>query len=199
LQDKSVPESERDEYIKTIIDSSKQLSVLTENILNLSKLENQEVVFDKKEFRLDEQIREAVLMLENKWSEKEIDLIVDLSKVNYVGNKNLLRQVWLNLIENAVKFTPENGCIEIRLISIEDQITVKIRDNGRGIGESDIKHIFDKFYQADRARKQTGNGLGLALVKRIIDLCGGSIEVQSETEKGSEFTVILPNDDNAVN
>lgn len=193
LQDKSLPESERDECIKLIIDSSKQLSALTENILDLSRLENQEVVLDKKEFRIDEQIREAVLLLENKWTEKNIDLIVNLVKVKYVGNKNLLRQVWLNLLENAVKFTPENGCIEIHLLNIGDQITVKVKDNGRGMEQAEINHIFDKFYQVDRARKQTGNGLGLALVKRIIDLCGGSIEVQSELGKGSEFTVMLPN------
>lgn len=192
LQNKNLPEAERDECIHMIIDSAKQLSTLTENILSLSRLENQEVVLDKTEFRLDEQIREAVLLLESKWSEKDIDLVVDLAKVQYVGNRNLLRPVWLNLLENAIKFTPENGRIEVRLSSGEDRITAIVKDTGKGIGQADIHHIFDKFYQADRARKQAGNGLGLALINRIVCLCGGTIEVRSEIGKGSEFTVILP-------
>lgn len=192
LQDKDMTDAERDEYAKMIIDSSRQLSTLTENILNLSRLENQEVVLDRKAFRLDEQIREAILLLENRWSEKNIELMVDLAKTSYIGNKNLLRQVWVNLFDNAVKFTPENGCIQIRLFRGENGITVTIADSGRGIEPAQLTHIFDKFYQADKARKETGNGLGLALVKRIVDLCGGEVKVSSQMGQGSGFTVTLP-------
>ncbi|MCL2775226.1 MAG: HAMP domain-containing histidine kinase [Oscillospiraceae bacterium] len=197
LQDKTLSEAERDEYIKFIIDSSKQLSTLSENILNLSKLENQEAVIDRKDFRIDEQIRETVLLLENNWGKKDIDLEVDLDKIVFNGNKGLLAQIWLNLIDNAIKFTPRGGKIGIRLYKSGDNIITIIKDTGRGIDQSEIHHIFDKFYQGDKSRKETGNGLGLALVLRIINLSKGNIEVQSEPGKGSEFTVSLPVSDNA--
>lgn len=194
LQDKSIPESEREDYVKFIIESSKQLSMLSENLLKLSRLENQEVVIDKVNFRLDEQIREIVLLLETNWSKKNIELEIDLDKASFIGNKGMLMQVWLNLIDNAIKFTPNAGHIEIRLYKNNNEIAVEIKDNGKGINQSDIHRIFEKFFQCDKARKESGNGLGLALAYRIIKLCDGRVDVQSTLGKGSKFTVYLPND-----
>lgn len=193
LQDKSLSEIEREECTKMIIDSARQLSTLSGNILRLSKLENQEMIMEKSIYRLDEQIRQAVLLLESEWSAKSHDLIIELNETNYYGNESLLLQVWLNLIGNAIKFTPNEGRITIQLTSDEENIKVKITDTGIGMEESVIRHIFDKFYQGDTARKVGGNGLGLALTKRIVDLIGGGVEVRSRVGEGSELLVILEN------
>lgn len=192
LQDQELSPSERHEYTQMIIDSSHQLATLSGNILRLSRLENQEVLLEKEIFRLDEQIRQAVLFLEPKWSFKNLDLQIELDKCNYHGNQALLMQVWLNLIENAIKFTPPEGSILLRLFQQNKSIVTEICDTGCGMEVSIQKNIFDKFYQGDSARKAEGNGLGLALVKRIVELCGGMISVESTKGKGSIFRVILP-------
>lgn len=199
LQEKELSSIERDEYVQMIIDSVQQLSTLTGNILSLSKLENQEKVYELSEFRLDEQIREIILLLENKWSEKNIELNINLDNVKYLGSKNLLRQVWLNLIDNAIKFTSNEGQITISLIEDKGRITFNVKDNGKGIDASEITHIFDKFYQSDTARNEIGNGLGLALVKRIVNLCHGIVTVESQLHVGSTFTVVLPVKINTIN
>lgn len=192
LQEKELSDSDKDEYIHMIMDSAKKLSVLTGNILSLSKLENQELVLDNLEFRLDEQIREIILLLENKWSEKNIDLIIELEKVKFSGSKSLLGQVWMNLFDNAIKFSPNGGQIQILLTIWNGGVMVKVKDNGSGIDSTEINHVFDKFYQSERSRNETGNGLGLSLVKRIIDICNGTITVNSSMNMGSEFIVFLP-------
>lgn len=192
LQEQQLAEAERFDYTKMIIESTKQLSTLTGNILLLSKLENQNDIPDKKRFRLDEQIRESILLLENNWSEKEIEMDIDLQKLYYVGSQSLLRQVWSNLLDNAIKFTGKGGLIEVSMICGNDYVCVNIRDSGRGMEENELLHIFDRFYQGDSARKDHGNGLGLALVKRIVSMCEGEITVTSEKEKGSIFSVTLP-------
>lgn len=192
LQDGSLSEAERNEYAQMIIDSSRQLATLSHNILSLSKLENQEIILEKRLYRLDEQLRQAVLLLEPKWNIKELDLRIDLTKIDYYGNEKLLMQVWLNMIENAIKFTPHGGKIGIRLFKKEMFLGVEISDTGSGMDDAIIKYIFDKFYQGDAARSTDGNGLGLALAKRIIDLCNGSITVKSQVDEGTVFTVELP-------
>ncbi len=197
LQGDSLSQVEYMEYTRMIIHSAKQLNALSSNILNLSKLENQEIVLEKTLFRLDEQIRQGVLMLEPEWNLKNIELQIDLIKTDFYGNEGLLMQVWLNLIGNAIKFTPENGLIQISLIKEEENMIFKIVDTGVGIDDFVIDHIFDKFYQGDLARKTEGNGLGLALVKRIVDLSKGRIKVESSLNKGSTFLVILPIEDPA--
>ena len=191
LQDSELTEAERDEYVQIIMGSSRQLSTLTKNVLMLSRLENQEVVIDKQKFRLDEQIREAVLWLESKWSEKEIFLEVELDKIDYYGNKDLIMQIWINLLDNAIKFVPFRGQVSTRLFEQDGNAIVEIRDNGKGISPLEQRHIFEKFYQGDRARGEVGNGLGLALVQRILDLCGGKIKVESRLGAGTVFTVFL--------
>lgn len=191
IQDKSLTEPERQEYCSLIIESTKQLGSLTGNILLLSKLENQNVMTRPQEFRLDEQIRQAILLLETKWTSKNIDLEIHLEKINFTGNESLLMQVWINLIDNAIKFSPENGNIQIILKDAGSSLLFQIEDSGCGISPTVINHIFDKFYQGDPARKMDGNGLGLALVKGILAFCDGTVSVESEEGYGSTFKVLL--------
>lgn len=192
LQEDGLSGKERYEYTQIIINSARQLATLSDNVLKLSKLENQELVFEKNAFRLDEQIRQAVLLLEPEWSKKELNLLIDLKKTVYCGSEQLLHLVWVNIIGNAVKFTPQGGSIEVHLYEERSSIITRISDTGCGMDDSVQRHIFDKFYQADTARKSDGNGLGLALVKRIVDLCGGKTTVQSKAGEGSTFTISLP-------
>ncbi|OAB48032.1 HAMP domain-containing sensor histidine kinase [Paenibacillus antarcticus] len=192
LQDKTITKEEHDEYTGMIVSSARQLSTLSGNILKISKLENQEVISDKAAYRLDEQVRQALLLLEPIWSPKELTLNIELAKRVYHGNEELMMQVWLNLLGNAIKFTPEGGEISVSLTSNEHCITVTISDTGIGMTKSVKKHIFEKFYQGDHARSREGNGLGLPLVSRIINLCGGTIDVRSALGEGSTFTVKLP-------
>lgn len=191
LHDKGLSDIEREECTKMIIDSARQLSALSGNILRLSKLENQEMIIENSVYRLDEQIRQAVLLLESEWSAKSHELVIELNETHYYGNESLLLQVWLNLIGNAIKFTPYEGKITVQLMSDKQNVTVKITDTGIGMEENVIRHIFDKFYQGDSARKVGGNGLGLALTKRIIDLTNGEIKVFSKAGEGSTFEVKL--------
>lgn len=184
--------SEQSEYAEKILYNTGRLSGLVSNILLLSKIENQAIPVKKKAFRLDEQIRQAILTLETRWSEKEIDLAAELEKVSYIGNENLMLHIWLNLIDNAIKFSPQRGSILICLKASKQNVLVSVRDHGCGISEADRKRIFDKFYQTDTAHKEEGNGLGLALVRRIVQIYDGSIEVENYPSGGCRFTVVLP-------
>lgn len=192
LQDDSISAEERADYINRIIDSAKRLSSLTGDILLISKIENQTFSSKVVEFRLDEQIREAILTHEMKWSEKDIYLDIELDEIVYRGEESLLLHVWLNLISNAVKFTPHHGRITVRLTQDDKSVYVKIIDSGIGMDEDTANHIFDKFFQGDNSHKSEGNGLGLSMTKQIIDRCKGSIKVESAVGKGSAFTVRLP-------
>ncbi len=192
LQDESISDSERREYTQIIIDETVRLSKLASNILNLSKLENQTTIGSKTRFSLDEQIRKIILMLEPEWSKKNISLDIALDDIYYYGNEDLMGQIWQNIINNAIKFTPVDGKIKVQLYQTESNITVRISDNGIGIPHDAKEKIFEKFYQGDHSRKTEGNGLGLALVKRIIDLCNGNIYVENLYEGGVCFVVELP-------
>lgn len=192
LQNRSLTPEKHEHYIEKILDNSRRLTNLSSSILMLSKLENQETVMHKKEYRLDEQLRKAILMLEAKWAEKEIEFDMDLPRQMYYGSEQLLEQVWSNIIDNAIKYSPDKGIIHVSIEESESQLSVTISDQGVGMSEETQKHIFEKFYQGDSSRKADGNGLGLALVKRIVDLCKGRITVKSEHNKGSAFTVELP-------
>lgn len=191
LQDPDLTVEERNEYIQMAFFNIEKLNDLTGNILQLSKLENQNTMQNPVSYRLDEQLREAIVLLEPKWSQKHMHLELDLPQTTYQGQQSLLFQVWTNLISNAIKFTPNHGTIKIRIQKTESQIQVTISDNGIGMSKETQAHIFEKFYQGDTSRKSQGNGLGLALCKRIIDLAGGSITIQSEKGKGAVFTVLL--------
>lgn len=191
LQDPDLTEEEKNEYIRKIHFNVDKLNELTENILRLSKLEHQQFLDESEKYRLDEQIRESIVLLEPKWGKKNINFGLDLPLVWYEGQKSLLFQVWMNIIGNAVKYTDENGVIQITLREREEHYTISVKDNGIGMDEETITHIFDKFYQGDTSRKAQGNGLGLALCKEILYKCKGSIEVESTPEQGSLFTVKL--------
>ncbi len=192
LQDENLTDEERGEYVRKITDNTKRLSSLTGDILLISKLDNQTFASDKHPFRLDEQIREAILTHEIGWTDKEIELDIELSEITYLGEESLLLQVWLNLIGNAVKFTLRGGKIGVKLLESQDSVTVTVSDNGIGMDKDTAKHIFEKFYQGDTSHANEGNGLGLALCKKIVEKCNGSITVESELNKGSRFTVKLP-------
>lgn len=192
LQNPTLSKEKHDRYVEKILDNSRRLSNLSGNILLLSKLENRETLPDKTEFRLDEQIRRCILMLEAKWSEKNIEFDMELPKTVYCGSESLLEQVWLNIIDNAVKHSPQGGVITIILSENDGAVSISVADSGEGMTEEVKKHIFEKFYQADTSRKSEGNGLGLALVKRITDLCRGTVTVTSAPNCGTEFTVCLP-------
>lgn len=192
LQTPALSREKHAHYVEKILENSRRLSTLSSNILMLSKLENRQTVPQYGEYRLDEQLRRAVLRLENKWSEKNIEFDMDLPKQMYHGCEPLLEQVWTNLLDNAIKHSPEGGTIRVSLQATEDALSVRIADSGDGMSEEVQKHIFEKFYQGDSSRREEGNGLGLALVKRILDLCGGTIKVQSAPAQGATFTTILP-------
>ncbi|MDD9146935.1 MULTISPECIES: HAMP domain-containing sensor histidine kinase [unclassified Sporolactobacillus] len=192
LQDKTLSDKDKDEYIQMILESTRQLTTLCGNILILSKLENQGLVMDKQTFRLDEQIRQAILLLEPNWSKKNINFEIDLINMTYLGKEDLLMQVWINLLDNAIKFSKQDGTVNVSLIQDQGMIRVDISDNGIGMTEAVIHHIFDKFYQGNTTRSSSGNGLGLPLVKKIIELCDGRITVKSKYNEGTHFTVFLP-------
>lgn len=192
LRDEDLTPAEYDEYTGMIIQAAQQLSALTGNILRISRLENQQFVCEPSWFSLDEQIRQALLLLEKQWSEKRLELDIDLPRLDYYGSEELLMQVWLNLLSNAVKFTGPGGKISVSLADRENQVAVVIADTGCGMDRATQAHIFEKFYQGESAGSSGGNGLGLALVKSILKLCGGSIGVESALGEGAAFTVILP-------
>ncbi len=183
---------EQKTYADRILSGADRLSALTGNILRLSKLENQPIVIGKKCFSLDEQIRQAVLSMEPLWSRKNLSMNVELPDTEYYGNEELMFQIWTNLLSNAVKFTPENGSISVCLDRRPDRITVTVSDTGMGIRAEEIGHIFDRFYRGSQPEKSEGTGLGLALARRITELCGGSIRAESVPGCGSSFTVTLP-------
>lgn len=192
LQQTGLTEEQRREYTDKIIAATRRLNGLSENILLLSRLEQQEGLLKTETFSLDEQLRESILLMEPIWSKKDIELIVDLEDCTFTGNRELLAQVWQNIFGNAVKFTPQKGSISVSLEQNREHITIRFVDNGPGMTEEELKRAFEKFYQADRSRSSSGNGLGLSLAKRIVDLHGGTIEIQSQPNRGSEFTVRIP-------
>lgn len=189
--DCSGPE-EQASYIDKILLNTGRLSKLVGSILLLSKVDNQSIQTNQTTFRLDEQIRQSIVLLEPEWSRKNIEFDVDLQDVTYTGNEGVLHHVWNNLIGNAVKFDPDEGFIRIRLVREEGQIRFTIEDSGPGIPEDAMKHIFDRFYQIDSSHKAEGNGLGLALVKQIVKANEGSVFAENLPEGGCRFTVTLP-------
>ncbi len=185
------PEEER-EYIRIIAAESDRLSNMATNILLLSKLENQAIVTDRTEFYLDEQIRTCILLLEKQWVDGKIELNIELDEVKYCFNEDMLSHVWVNLLSNAFKFTPPGGTVSCLLRADEECVTVVISDTGKGMSAEEVTHIFEKFYQGDPSHTGKGNGIGLTIVRRILELCGGQIHVYSVPEGGSSFRVTLP-------
>jgi len=179
------------EYTDKILFNTKRLSVLVGNVLLLSKLENQSIKPVKNTYSLDEQIRLSILALEPLWEEKEIEFDIEMEDIRFCGNENLMYHVWENLIGNAIKFNPHGGLVKIRLFVKDESIVFTVKDIGPGISENDKSRIFDKFYQGDSSHKSEGNGLGLALVKKILALNGGTVFVENVLSGGCKFTVLL--------
>lgn len=191
LQKEETSEESKKLFVEKILFNTRRLSELVGNILLLSKIDNQAIETQKKKFRLDEQIRQVILILEPKWLEKEIEFDVELDSITYEGNDELIYHIWSNLLDNAIKFSPQGGMIRLRLREEEENYVFVIEDEGPGIPQEDQQRIFQKFYQADGSRKQEGNGLGLALVKNIVDLYHGEIVVENLPKQGCRFIVKL--------
>ncbi len=191
LQGSENLDDSQQEYLDKILFNTKRLSSLVGSILLLGKLENQQIATNQTHYRLDEQIRQSVVALEPAWEKKNIEFDVELERTQYLGNEPMMRHVWDNLISNAVKFSPRDGMIRIRMAKMQGKVYISIEDQGPGLSEDAQKHIFDKFYQADSSHKQEGNGLGLALVKRILTIENGQIKAENRLGGGCCFTVIL--------
>lgn len=192
LQDSAQLPPQQQKYVERILLSTGRLSALVGNILLLSKVENQTIQTNQTRYRLDEQIRQSILLLEPRWMEKNVEFDVEMEEITCTGSEGLLMQVWSNLIGNAIKFNRDGGLVTIRLARQSGCAVFTIEDEGPGIAEDDMRHIYDKFFQSDSSHKQEGNGLGLALARRIVDLCGGDIEAANRREGGCRFTVTLP-------
>ena len=191
LQDSDNLDDDQREYIDKILFNTQRLSSLVGSILLLSKLENQQIPSHQVEYRLDEQIRQSIVALEPAWEQKDIEFDVELDRISYLGNEPMMRHVWDNLVSNAIKFSPNGGTVKIHLAKKLKKLIVTVEDQGPGLSEEAQKHIFDKFYQADASHKQEGNGLGLALVKRILTIEKGQITAENIPEGGCRFTVTL--------
>lgn len=192
LQDESLTGEQRKEYTKVIFHASEQLSELVTNILRLSKLENQAIRPVAHEYDVCRQISECILNFADQMESRQLDFSVEMEDQAFVAaDESMVEIIWNNLLSNAIKFTQPGGVIRIVQTSDQDAVTVSVQDGGCGMDEETMKHIFDKFYQGDPSHLQRGNGLGLALVKKVIDLTGGEIAVESELHKGSKFTVKL--------
>lgn len=191
LQGSENLDGDQNQYVEKILFNTQRLSSLVSSILLLSKLENQQIQTKKTTYRLDEQIRQSIVAKEPEWAKKDIEFDVDMDSITYTGNEPMMRHVWDNLIGNAIKFNPPCGLVRLRLMQNTDSIQFLIDDSGPGLSEEAQKHIYDKFYQADSSHKQEGNGLGLALVKRILTLENGSVQAENLSGGGCRFCVIL--------
>ncbi len=194
LQDKNLSEDDFQAYLNIIIAETKRLSHLSSNMMRLSRLDHQLIPERHNTFLLDEQIRRTLVLLEEKWLAKSLDLELDLEKIVYTGDEDLIQQIWLNLIENAIKFSGKPGTIDIRAKKVLNKAIVEIKDQGIGIAAKDQERIFEKFFQADKSHSQEGSGLGLAISKKIAEIHQGEISFTSEPGRGTSFTVILPLD-----
>lgn len=190
LQRPGITEEEKNDYAKAISEAARKLAQLITNILKLNKLENQQIFPQPKEFDLGEQLCECLLVSEDAWEAKNLEIETDIQDdVRIQSDPELLSLVWNNLISNAVKFTPDGGTIGLSLKTESDSVIVQVRDTGCGMKPETGMHIFEKFYQGDTSHATQGNGLGLALVKRVVDILSGEIGVQSVYGQGSTFTV----------
>ncbi len=191
IKNRKLSQEQFEEYTDIIISETGRLANLSSNLLKLANLENQAIQEQSTIFSIDEQIRMVILLLENKWSTKNIEFDLDLDEVAYTGDEDLLKQVWINLITNAIKFSYDYGEIKISLKKEGNIIKTSIADNGIGIPEDDKARIFEKFYKGDKSRTAEGSGLGLSIVKKIIERSSGRIYFESKAGKGTKFTVEL--------
>lgn len=193
LQRANLTQEQRSEYIDAIVEESERLSSMATNVLKLTKVENQTILTGITEYNLSEQLRSAALLLENDWTAKHIELDMEFPEVSIRANEELLKEVWINLLHNAVKFSPEYGPVQVRIFQQKDAVRVSVANSGQ-IPEEEQSRIFRKFYQADRSHFSAGNGVGLSIVKKIVELHRGTIRVESK-DGAVAFTVTLPNEE----
>lgn len=191
LRHGNLTEEQKEEYLAIIEEESLRLSYMATNVLNLTKVENQTILTDVSKFNLSEQIRSAVLLLADKWSQKNLDMDIDFGEHMIYANEELLKQVWINLLDNAVKFSAQDGKVTVEITENEDETLVSVSNYGPEIAPESLARIFNKFYQADESHSSEGNGIGLAIVKKVCELHSGKVNVESKNGKTS-FTVTLP-------
>ncbi|OUQ08188.1 two-component sensor histidine kinase [Erysipelatoclostridium sp. An15] len=190
LKNNDLPKKQQDEYLDIIVNESKRLTDMATNVLNLSKIEKQVILSDVTRFNLSEQIRNAIILLEKKWLAKKIEFDLDFNDYDIEANKKMLEQVWINLLDNAIKFSPEDNIIEVSIKQNEQQIEINISNYGPKILEHDLKRIFEKFYQGDTSHASQGTGIGLSIVSKIVALHKGNITVTSDDK--TTFKIVLP-------
>lgn len=199
LESPDLPDEKHRHYLQIIQSESDRLSKLSDNLLKLTELENDGHPLHIEPYRADRQIRQVLLALEPQWSRKNLDMVIKLEPVLLAADQELMNQVWMNLIQNSIKFTPDKGNMTVTLKQRKGNTVFEVSDSGIGIRPEDRIHLFERFYKADRSRVRTegGNGLGLSIVKKIVDVHHGQIQVDSEKGKGTTITVILAsNEDN---
>lgn len=191
LLEDDVSDEDSKKYLKIINTESNRLTNLAEKVLFLSRLNTQSIITNKKEYRLDKQIKECVILTQKYWENKKIEITANLREITYNNNPELIQEVWLNLLGNAIKYTNENGKIDLKLTKSGSKIIFTITDNGIGIEEEKLPYIFNEYYQCDESHHKKGVGLGLSIVQKIIKMSGGTIEVKSKVGKGTSFIVTL--------
>lgn len=184
-------EAQREEYLNIIEEESLRLSYMATNVLNLTKVENQKILTGVTEFNLSEQLRACILLLERKWARKNLELRLDFPECRIMASEELLKEVWINLFDNAIKFSPANGTVAVALTETEQTLAVRVSNGGESILPEHQERIFHKFYQADESHAAEGNGIGLAIVRRVVELHHGSVRVHSR-DGCTSFTVELP-------
>ena len=187
----NLTEEQKAAYLTAIEEESMRLASMATNVLDLTRVENQAILTDVTRFNLSEQMRSCILLLENKWTSKELDIQLDFEEYYIEANEELLKQVWINLADNAIKFSPKGGAVGFEIIDSDDYLTVLIRNEGEEISPDRIKKIWNKFYQADESHAHEGNGIGLAIVKRITELHDGEAAVECKNGFVT-FSVTLP-------
>lgn len=191
LLDEDVTPEEQHEYLQIIRDESKRLAQLSGSVLLLNRIEAQTILTDCTDFSLDEQLRQCILVTRQKWRDKPLQFEAELAPCTYHGSEALVKEIWLNLLDNAAKFSPESGIISVTLHSEQGSPVVAVTDQGCGMDAETCRHIFEQFYQGDTSHRTQGNGLGLAMAQKIAALHGGAVTVDSRPGSGSCFTVVL--------
>ncbi len=191
----NLTEEQKEEYLEVIEEESLRLSAMATNVLNLTRVENQTILTEVTQFNLSEQIRGAVLLLAEKWTPKNLYMDMQFGEHMICANEELLKQVWINLLDNAVKFSEPNGTVSVDISECGGYLSVSVSNHGKDIPKDRIPHIFNKFYQADESHSSVGNGIGLAIVKKVCQLHGGAVSADSENGT-TTFTVLLPKEQN---
>lgn len=192
ILDGNLEVEKQQEYLRLVNQESRRLSLLCENMLRMSRLDYQQIITRNDAIRIDEQIRKCIIMLSEKWCDQDMDFDLQLSPVTIISDADLLMQIWTNLIDNAIKYSPKSSTIQITETCQEGKLIVHIHDNGIGICEEKLPRIFDKFYQCEESHKKQGSGLGLSIVKRILELLNASIHYDSTENAGTTVTVQIP-------